>query len=1618
MALDKLVNENQATFGEKSNNNDEVIKVVSDFLAKKEGKEKLSVKEIKTLRSDLEKFSKQTGKDISILTKEVQKGKNKYSPENLSKNFEPVFRKALKQQGLEEKFDKKLKSQEEFSNRILDEFQLLHRNNEQLTKDQEKQLIANAEKMLADIDEKTRNVLLKELKEDIANGVPPSEILPRLQTIAEVSADVRHIAAGQEEQKKSINQLGQDVRNTGQAVLAGTRELMAPVFGMFDTIISDFKTIAGTILAPFQPFINAGMAMSNILMGGKTAEEQAAQATLKMEGIVSQLPGFWSSNNERMDALREANQLYLDESNKRMTDVIKDTENIISEVVKESAENTKTDIDKMKDFFIKDKIGDIKISPFEHYLFETLEKFSVYFDLINESLGIGDDEINEKLKSIYEKNKDEMEATKDQSEKINDNIIGGLDKKSAMESTLATLEANQEELKAKQKTAENNLFNISRVVGFLRLNQIAQYAFIASQFLLMLPVVLFAGIVLGFVMLFVLAWLFGGPFRDLLINGFQKILLSAFDWFFGVMDRLISFLNGDLPNGMENGLRKAINDFMQSVIPQIWNLISAFVPRFVRLIFWQLPAALAPIIGDVLKIITSLIVRLPFMIIEGILKYFGISTGFFQVIYSAIDGIMWLLTPVFIVAGFLSAVLIPTLMAYMVFMKAWTIATLVWRKMKMVWDATKWAYQFLFNAQFRLQMLRQFALQSRVLLRNIFGRFLGQRIFVAGQFLAHQAFMVGRFLVTMATGLVKMLGGALFKFIVPVLGKILLAIPVIGWIILAIGAITALIWYFREEIWGLIKPAIDWIWGILQPVISWIWDGLKTAIGFIWNIIKSVWSVLSQIGSFILYYATLPLRTVLNIIGGFLPRMMGGGRWGDGLLGMVGVSQPNVSGVLPQSASDGSVSREVDEPQQDNDGLIKGILDGIMGLPVISQLSTLFGWVWSILRPVIRNVWDRIQTLWSWLTEDLIRLAGVAIGAVLMAPLLPVIAVVYLLWDYIEPIVSWIWDLLKPMVMWVWDNLHPIITSIWDRIQTLWSWLTEDMIRLAGVAIGAVLMAPLLPVIAVVYLLWDYIEPVVNWVWNLLRPAILTVWGVIQSVWAVLKQIGSFILYYATLPLRTVLNIIGGFLPRWAGGGQWGDGLLGMVGVSQPSIPGVSSESGSVGSVSREVDEPEEESSKNEGLVKSILEGIMGLPIISQLSSFVQWYSQVLKVIVGNIWNRIQTLWSWLTEDLIRLAGVAIGTVLMAPLLPVIAVVYLLWDYIEPVVNWVWNLLQPVVNWMWEGLKTAWDTLMNIVSTVWDTIVSVFDSLRGARFIGKFIPQLPQLAEGGIASDELVAVLAEEGYDEAVIPFNDKGKSMLLDMFKSIFEDISFGDMGKNIKDYYNKTIDYLGSNFDGIFWEFNYIINSINSNNIKEYIFNLYNSTLQYISDRFSSLFEIIKNSLKYIDSKFEEILDTLTKNKPGGLTGLLGRLFNFDNLFSFDLDDIKTYISNIVKEEAGLLFDKLAIEFDHTNKQIEINRAWIYNIDEKISSLKPENITNNTFNVENINITETNFDSKLEENNKLIMNKLQHIENSIQNIKIPEPQGEQNTNVVQQHDPNYELAKYLSTGFITSGD
>lgn len=152
--------------------------------------------------------------------------------------------------------------------------------------------------------------------------------------------------------------------------------------------------------------------------------------------------------------------------------------------------------------------------------------------------------------------------------------------------------------------------------------------------------------------------------------------------------------------------------------------------------------------------------------------------------------------------------------AYKLFQAGKWLIQEAWNKAKVIWDGLKWSAQFLWNA--------------------------GKVAIDAVRWAIQVAWQAGGFIVNLVKGIVPIMG-AMFAWIAgvgfPWLCTILAAVPVIGWIILAIGAISALLYYFRDDIFAAFKVAWDFYTKIFDSIWNWVsgfwetlWAGLKETV--------------------------------------------------------------------------------------------------------------------------------------------------------------------------------------------------------------------------------------------------------------------------------------------------------------------------------------------------------------------------------------------------------------------------------------------------------------------------------------------------------------------------------------------------------------------------------------------------------------------------------------------------------------------------------------------------------------------------------------------------------------------------------------------------------------------
>lgn len=174
------------------------------------------------------------------------------------------------------------------------------------------------------------------------------------------------------------------------------------------------------------------------------------------------------------------------------------------------------------------------------------------------------------------------------------------------------------------------------------------------------------------------------------------------------------------------------------------------------------------------------------------------------------------------------------------------------------------------------------------------------------------------------------------------------------------------------------------------------------------------------------------------------------------------------------------------------------------------------------------------------------------------------------------------------------------------------------------------------------------------------------------------------------------------------------------------------------------------------------------------LSPFLAWWISTVAPVVQGIVTTIVGVFTWLFDS--------IGSIVSGIL-----------TYFQGVIDFLTGVF--TLNWqlMWQGVQEIfsgiWDTFVSIVKAVINGVITVINALISAIYSGlaaaingisgvindvagflgfdlnlgipKDPPQIPLLAEGGLAQEPTTAVIAEGADDEAVLPLNK-------DVFKRI----------------------------------------------------------------------------------------------------------------------------------------------------------------------------------------------------------------------------------------------------------
>lgn len=210
-------------------------------------------------------------------------------------------------------------------------------------------------------------------------------------------------------------------------------------------------------------------------------------------------------------------------------------------------------------------------------------------------------------------------------------------------------------------------------------------------------------------------------------------------------------------------------------------------------------------------------------------------------------------------------------------------------------------------------------------------------------------------------------------------------------------------------------------------------------------------------------------------------------------------------------------------------------------------------------------------------------------------------------------------------------------------------------------------------------------------------------------------------------------------------------------------------------------------------------------PLLSKLYSFAQSVIQLVMAIV----NVVLTLWNNVLAPVVNWLLSTLAPVVQGVIATIVGVFEWLFNTIGGIISSILSIFQGVIdfltgiftgNWelVWTGVKEIfqgiWDLLVSIVKgvinaviTIINAFISVFYSILAAVVNGvsgvingiasvvgvdldlgipETPPQIPMLAEGGLAQEATTAIIGEGADDEAVIPLND-------DVFKRLANGIN-----------------------------------------------------------------------------------------------------------------------------------------------------------------------------------------------------------------------------------------------------
>ena len=480
-----------------------------------------------------------------------------------------------------------------------------------------------------------------------------------------------------------------------------------------------------------------------------------------------------------------------------------------------------------------------------------------------------------------------------------------------------------------------------------------------------------------------------------------------------------------------------------------------------------------------------------------------------------------------------------------------------------------------------------------------------------------------------------------------------------------------------------------------------------------------------------------------------------GGNLGAGTLGAIGgLGADGLFDLGEYNANLDKVNGKVDEIAQK----IKNAFTNFIGNFDFSNLVTAFGNLYDSLVPLGSTVWDGLK--WAY-NELLLPLAQWTISDLLPAFFNAVAGAL----DFLNPLLSdamsllqWLWDnFLQPVAEWTGGVIVDVLNGLGDAL----SWIGEHewvlaLIEGLGIAIG---------IVAGALTLWNGAVALWNSI-GVIATGVTSAFGVAMGI--------------LTSPITLIISAIALLVA----------GIILLV-KNWDTVKEVASK---VWDKIKDV----------WGVVADWFNNKVIEPIKNFFSPLTEWFSKLF----DNIWKSIKSAFEVISglakgcwEIITRVWSVASSWFNDKIISPIKNFFSDMWNGLKNGASQAWtgikSVFSPVVNWFQEKFSKAWssvkkvfsaggkvfdgikesiaDTFKTVVNAIirginkvismpFNTINGFLNKIRNASFLGispfkdkwkqnpLSVPQIPELARGGIATADTIARIGEGGYKEAVLP--------------------------------------------------------------------------------------------------------------------------------------------------------------------------------------------------------------------------------------------------------------------------